>query len=349
MFWDELNRIGEAFDRPWFMAGDFNSVLDQRDKIGANLVASSSRDGFRTMVDTNGLIDLGYIGYAFTWNNRREGKANIQERLVRGFANGAWRLLFPTASITHLSALQSNHRPLLINTNPPLSSRPKPFRFEVVWTRDPSAGTTIEEAWHKQPSYPHLSNLTSKLKTTKLALKQWNHIHFGHLQSNIQTLKRQIEHLQSQTPTPTTIQMEQSALKDLDELLVRERILWMEKAKSKWLEEGDVNTHFFHISTIIHSKSNHIHSILDCNNVFTSDYDTIGSTFVTFFTNLFTSSLPSFPSDLQGLITPSISSQTNDSIVSTPTAEEIHRTLFSMANNKSPDPDGMSPIFFKTY
>lgn len=335
MFWDDLNKIGEA--------------ADQCDKIGGKSVASTSRDTFRTMVDTNGLIDLGYIGYPYTWNNRRAGKANIQERLDRGFANGAWRLLFPTATITHFTALRSDHRPILLATSLPTSSRPKPFRFEAMWTRDLSAGIIIDQAWNKHPSYPSLSNLTIKLRTTKLALKHWNHAHFGHLQTNIQAIKRHLDHLQSLTPSPTTLQLEKSGLEDLDELLVRERILWMQKAKSKWLEEGDTNTHFFHLSTIIHRKSNHIHHILDHHNVLVSDYDTIGVVFVKFFTNLYTSSLPSFPFDLQGLISPSVFGAANTNLTTIPSDVEIHRSLISMANNKSLGLHGMSPVFFKTY
>lgn len=125
LFWDDLNRIGEAFESPWFLVGDFNSVLDQRDKIGGNPVASSSRDGFRNMVDANGLIDLGFVGYTFTWNNRRASKANIQERLDRGFANGDWRcysllpkllISLPFNQITGLySYLHAHLSPLALN------------------------------------------------------------------------------------------------------------------------------------------------------------------------------------------------------------------------------------------
>lgn len=48
------------------MAGDFNVVLDQVDKLGGKPVASSSNDSFRDMIDTNGLIDMGFCGYSFT-------------------------------------------------------------------------------------------------------------------------------------------------------------------------------------------------------------------------------------------------------------------------------------------
>lgn len=72
----------------------------------------------------------------------------------------------------------------------------------------------------------------------------------------------------------------------------------MEKAKSHWLEEGDANTRFFHLSTIIHRQHNFMHYILDYTNSHVHDYDQIGYVFVQYYTILFSSYIPSFPSDL---------------------------------------------------
>lgn len=88
VFWDDLNLLGDSFTGPWLMAGDFNSVLSQKDKSGGKLVSSSSIGGFRGMVDKNALIDLGFVGHTFTWTNRSLRKSNIQERFDRCFANG---------------------------------------------------------------------------------------------------------------------------------------------------------------------------------------------------------------------------------------------------------------------
>lgn len=181
------------------ITGDFNAVLDQRDKIGGKPVASSSRDGFRNVINENGLIDLGFSGYA--WTNRRAGKDIIQERLDRGFANTNWKLLFPSTSISHLTALHSNHQPILINTNPPTISRPKPFRFEDMWIRVSSIGSVVQEAWNKTNPHVTVSLLMSKIKNTKLALKQWNRIHFGNLQSSIKNLISFIDFIQSKPQT----------------------------------------------------------------------------------------------------------------------------------------------------
>lgn len=129
--------------------GDFNCVLEQVDKKGGKVVSSSSSGGFRGMVDSNGLIDMGFSGYAFTWNNKRVGQCNIQDRLDRCFANGDWRYMYPTACVSHFTALHSDHRPILINTSPPSSSHPRPFRFEEMWTRDEFVTRIISNAWSR--------------------------------------------------------------------------------------------------------------------------------------------------------------------------------------------------------
>lgn len=76
-FWADLNRVRESFNGAWMIVGDFNCVLEQLDKKGGKVVLSSSIGGFRGLVDSNGLIDLGFSGYAFTWNIKRVWKNNI--------------------------------------------------------------------------------------------------------------------------------------------------------------------------------------------------------------------------------------------------------------------------------
>lgn len=92
----------------------------------------------RRVIDKHGLIDLGFDGYAYTWNNRRCGMANIQERRDRGFANAKWRCMYPNATITHMPAIQSNHRPLLLEFYPETDKLPKPFKFESIGSHTPT-------------------------------------------------------------------------------------------------------------------------------------------------------------------------------------------------------------------
>lgn len=118
IFWDQLTDIVEKWNGPSLVMGHFNSVLDQKDKAGGQPVAQSSICRFRNLIAASGLIDMGFKGAAYTWTNCRVGKANIQERIDRGFINDEWRILFPQAYPTHLLAINNDHRPLLLNTMP---------------------------------------------------------------------------------------------------------------------------------------------------------------------------------------------------------------------------------------
>lgn len=89
---------------------------------------------------------------------------------------------------------------------------------------------------------------------------------------------------------------------ELNEVLKREEILWRDKAKSRWIEEGDANTRFFHLSTIIHRMYNTMHSILSTNNIWLTRRQDIGLAFQNHYKNLFTSCEPVFPKDFQSLI-----------------------------------------------
>lgn len=90
------------------------------------------------MVNVMGLLNLGFSGNLFTWNNQRGGKHNIQERLDKSFENDEWRLMFSQALVSHLAALDFDHKPILLKLYRVGMSRLKPFPFEGMWTRDPT-------------------------------------------------------------------------------------------------------------------------------------------------------------------------------------------------------------------
>ncbi|KAI5654169.1 hypothetical protein M9H77_31356 [Catharanthus roseus] len=61
----------------------------------------------------------------------------------------------------------------------------------------------------------------------------------GNTRSKIKEISRQIEELQIRPLTMKNSEEEGSLQLELDELLKREEIIWRDKAKAKWLEEGD--------------------------------------------------------------------------------------------------------------
>lgn len=197
LFWDTLEEIGKACAGPWCIASDFNSILEQKEKLGGRPFTSGSICRFRRIVDELELIDLGFSGNLFTWNNWRVGQANIQERLDRGLASSIWRTILPHASVVHLPAINSDHKPIIIFTNPKVVSIPKPFLFEGMWLRDPTIGAIISLTWQNGVEMPSLPQIITKIKYTKTALKDWNKKHFGIIQTRIGEIKHWIEYLQN--------------------------------------------------------------------------------------------------------------------------------------------------------
>jgi hypothetical protein len=90
IFWDFLSNLGNSFGGAWLILGDFNSILSSSEKCGGRDFGSASHGNFADFVNSNALVDLGFVGNKFTWSNCRMGRENIRERLDRGLANQSW-------------------------------------------------------------------------------------------------------------------------------------------------------------------------------------------------------------------------------------------------------------------
>ena len=75
----------------------------------------------------------------------------------------------------------------------------------------------------------------------------------------------------------------------------------------------------------------------------------IGKYFSTKFSEVFQSSSPSVPPNLDELIEPSISTQENEMLTDVQSADDIRRVMFEMQPFKALVPDGMSGLFYRHY
>jgi hypothetical protein len=167
-FWDAMDGFRASYNDPWVCIGDFNAIISPNDKLGGRPFDSYSSNPFIDFMDGYGMIDLGFCGNPYTWSNHRQGSSLINGCLDRGIANSN---CFPSYSVKHLPAHNSDHSPLLLNSNIPVQSLPRPFRFEAFWTRDPTCGIVINEAWSALIAGSPSFCLTQKLKITKEAIK----------------------------------------------------------------------------------------------------------------------------------------------------------------------------------
>jgi hypothetical protein len=293
-------------------------VLDQSEKSGGRPVNSSSHCPFKKFIDHFGMIDVGFAGNPFTWNNNRKCVENIKERLDRGLASPALVHMHPDFSLIHLPAINFDHNPISLNTNTSSCYLPRPFKFEEFWSNDPSCGQVIETAWQIFiPNYPALC-LPKKLSNTKLALLKWNSLHFGNIHKKIKETLNLIDSVQQAPPSSSTFEQEISLKLDLDNLLIKEESLWHSKSRETWLTCKDLNTKYFHTSTLIRKRSNAINFLKLDSCVWVSFRAEIGGNFISHFTNLFTSSNPQTENEMLDLFSPVITEEENVALCSIP-------------------------------
>ena len=77
----------------------------------------------------------------------------------------------------------------------------------------------------------------------------------GNIQSIIKECWKQLEKIQGEDPTQENLSKEASIYLNHSELLQREEMLWRQKSRNLKLAATNLNTKFFHLSTIIRRRN----------------------------------------------------------------------------------------------
>ena len=348
-FWDQMNKIASSFAGSWLCCGDFNYILSQAKKKGGRCFVESSRGELRNFLNSCSLIDLGYKRNSFTWTNKRLGRDNIKERLNRVVANADWKNLFPKTTVKHLPMLSLDHAPLIINSQNDLCASPKPFRFEEAWTRDSNCSRVIKKAWNDRSGSPPQQSFIKRIKNVKVQLSWWNKFVFGSIQRRLKEVSEELENVQSLDATIKNGLKEARLQKEYDECFRRDEMMWRQKSRVPWFTTPDLNTKSFHITTLVRRRRNQICFLKNGAGSWVQGNEAIGASFLTFFSELFQTSNPSIPLEVENLFHSVISPEENEELCSIPTTLEIKEVVFSMGSLKAPGLDGLPLLFFKRY
>lgn len=82
---------------------------------------------------------------------------------------------------------------------------------------------------------------------------------FGNIfakKKNIMARLNDIHHTLSIRPSNFFLNLENNLLKELDMVLNQEEELWALKSRVNWMIQGDRNTAFYHVSTLVRRKRN---------------------------------------------------------------------------------------------
>lgn len=204
-----------------------------------------------------GLTDVGFKGPMFTWEWR-----GVKERLDMGVSNLAWRLAFPDASITHLAALKSDHKPLLLSlcTDQMVQTGNKPFRFMSAWLADPTFKPIVQQAWQGEEDWNHA------VQKFQRGVKEWNVSCFGNIFHRKHRLMARMEGVNKRLAVRNDgylLKLLQKLWGKYNSVLTHEELFWRQKSRCDWIKFWDGNTCFFHSTAVIHRKRNRIEALMN--------------------------------------------------------------------------------------
>ncbi|WKA03325.1 hypothetical protein VitviT2T_021440 [Vitis vinifera] len=133
---------------------------------------------------------------------------------------------------------------------------------------------------------------------------------------------------------------------ELEELILREEIHWRQKARVKWVKEGDCNSKFFHKVANGRRNRKFIKVLENERGLVLDNSDSIKEEILRYFEKLYAS--PSGESwRVEGLDWSPISSESASRLESPFTEEEISKAIFQMDRDKAPGPDGFTIAVFQ--
>ncbi|XP_071928156.1 uncharacterized protein [Coffea arabica] len=231
------------------LVGDFNVILNAEEKRGSAPFRQADGVELARFMSLAEVGDAGFSGFRYTWCNNRQGMARVWRRLDRLLLNSAAMRMESDFIVQHLGRDSSDHAPLLLSAVTRLDGKPSPFRFLNVWTIKPDFLDVVKKCWSGSLPGSPLKVLSEKLQRTKQALRQWSRSSFGDIFLEIRSAEQNVveaEIAHDDHPSDELLINLQEAHAQLRNALVVEEEFWRQKARVKWLADGDRNTAFFH-------------------------------------------------------------------------------------------------------
>ncbi|KAL0447058.1 UNVERIFIED_CONTAM: hypothetical protein Slati_1833700 [Sesamum latifolium] len=249
--WDFMRSMSDQ-TTPWFIGGDFNSVISVSERSNGVYPSNHSIEEFNEAIFDSGLLDVGFEGSQYTWTDHR-----LWQRLGRVLFASEWIDAFPHTSVHHLPRSSSDHCPILVRVRVSTSSGPSSFRFQNMCFRHPNFMTVVQDSWNQPSSLTGMLRLAEKLQRLKACLKQWNKEIFGNIFDQLSQAEesvRQAERKYDEEPTDLNLMAMNLCTAKLQRALTIEEDFWRQKSACKWALEGERNTGYFH-SLVQHEEA----------------------------------------------------------------------------------------------
>ncbi|XP_028549984.1 uncharacterized protein LOC110097240 [Dendrobium catenatum] len=342
-----------SIDFPLIIGGDFNCLLAKEEKKGGRrFIMSSGPKDMKSFLISNNLYELKFMGPMFTWSNNKKGLERIMERLDRMIINSYSVNTNQLLVVKHLPRIASDHCPILLNLNSSSPKISKSFKFENIWASYPASFLVVQNVWNRKAIGSPSDMLNTKMRRTMKSLYFWSRSKHQNLEQLKENLKKEILQLQEKEARNGLLTSEEICLLkfkigELNSTLARLSTWWKQRAKVKWINEGDQNSKFFHSFASARRNVNFIASIKDELGILVDKKNEIEEVLIQYFRNKWYHKnciLTDWPKNSKCLDNEDILILSKDVSI-----DEVEEALKGTSDCTAPGEYGVSYFFFKNY
>ncbi|XP_042486602.1 uncharacterized protein LOC122066841 [Macadamia integrifolia] len=291
------------------------------------------------------------LGRKFTWtNNRRRG--HVSAVLDRSFCNEAWISYFQECHQFVLQRVASDHTPILVVSEG--SERPKncPFRFQRFWADHEGYLNAVKSSWVNDIPGSPMMVMAQKLKRLKLFLRSWAKENFPNFNLEMMEAKKCMEEIQTEIDrdgiNDSIYAKEADAKTRYLKALQNYEKLWAEKSRSRWRNQGDRCSKFFHISVKIRRMKNSIKSLRMVDGTLISDRVQIKEYVAGYYEHFHKGTPLTNHMDLLQCIPNVLEEWDRGRLDGIPSDSEIKHAVWDLDPDSAPGPDGFPGAFYKS-
>ncbi|PRQ55385.1 putative RNA-directed DNA polymerase [Rosa chinensis] len=302
---------------------------------------------FREVINDCGLQDVEFSGPPTTWKH-----GDTLERLDRCLVNQRAADLFPNLHELHLDVSASDHLALLIYSNRRHLEQEsqtrfhRRFQFEVFWTKEEQCEKIILEQWLQDSTQ---IGVVTKLQRVAQALQSWNKNTVGHILRKIKMLNAKLQQYPFDNLEEGVQESRKLVLSDPRKYMDHEELMWKQKSRVCWLQDGDQNTKFLHGFAKARGRRNKILGVSDLNGNWQESAAGVQQAFIGYFEQLFATEGCNHMELVLDSIHRKVTDTMNCKLAQPFTQLEIEKALKQMPPDKAPGEDGFSAQFYQKY
>jgi hypothetical protein len=210
----------------------------------------------------------------------------------------------------------------------------------------------VEDTWGALPSNGWMSFvLKEKLKGLKVKIKEWHKGVYGDMEARIAKMVEDITILDIRGDevglSGEEVQGRKTLFRDLWTLLKAKDVNMVQRARARWMKNGDANTKYFHRCVKLRHSGNAIKA-LKVGDAWVQSPTEVRRVVVDFFSNHVAAPEWERPK-LDGVVFEHLGDEENGLLVAPFSMEEIEGVLEECDGDKSPGPDGFNFAFIKKF